>query len=133
MEKQFRLLLVDDQPRARQSLSAVLAIDFPQIKIFEASNGKEALLQAKTIDPDIVVMDVRMPECDGLEATRLIKAMDPGIKIILHSMYPEYQTAALLVGADAFITKGGPPEILVDTIDALLKPNSNSNSICDGA
>ncbi len=71
MEKQFRLLLVDDQSRARQSLSAVLAIDFPQIKIFEASNGKEALLQAKTIYPDIVVMDVRMPECDGLEANSL--------------------------------------------------------------
>jgi len=133
MEKQFRLLLVDDQSRARQSLSAVLAIDFPQIKIFEASNGKDALLQAKTIYPDIVIMDVRMPECDGLEATRLIKAMDPGIKIILHSMYPEYQTAALSAGADNFITKGGPPEILIETIATLLKPNSDSNSICDGA
>jgi DNA-binding NarL/FixJ family response regulator len=124
MEKPFRLLIVDDQPRARQSLSALLVIDFPQIKIFEASNGKEALGQVEAIHPDIVVMDVLMPELDGVSATRLIKAMYPRIKIILYSMYAEYQTTALTVGADAFITKGEPPEFLVTTITALVKSNS---------
>ena len=126
MEKKFRLLIVDDQPRARQSLSALLVIDFPQIIIFEASTGKEALHQVKTFSPDIVVMDVLMPEGDGIEVTRLLKAMHPQNKIILYSMYSEYQTAALSAGADAFITKGEPSKILIATIAALIKPKSDS-------
>ena len=73
MEKPFQLLIVDDQPRARQSLSALLVIDFPQIIIFQASNGKEAVNQVRINNPDIVIMDVLMPECDGLEATNLLK------------------------------------------------------------
>jgi DNA-binding NarL/FixJ family response regulator len=127
MEKPFRLLIVDDQPRARQSLGALLVIDFPQINIFEASNGNEALLKIKAIYPAIIIMDVVMPECDGIEATRLIKAMLPQTKIILYSMYSEYQTVAITAGADAFITKGEPSKNLVATIVALLKPDSDSN------
>jgi len=123
MEKPFRLLIVDDQPRARQSLSALLAIDFPQIKLYEASNGKEAFSQVETIHPDIVVMDVLMPELDGISATRLIKTMYPRLKIILYSMYAEYQSDALFAGADAFITKGEPPKSLIATITTLVKPN----------
>ena len=128
MEKQFRLLIVDDQPRARQSLNALLVIDFPQIDIFEASNGKEALRQVKDVQPDAIVMDVLMPECDGIAATRILKAINPQIKIILYSMYPEYKKAALSAGADAFITKGKPTKTLVDTIGFLINPNSDSIS-----
>ncbi len=133
MEKPFQLLIVDDQPRARQSLSALLVIDFPQIIIFQASNGKEAVNQVRINNPDIVVMDVLMPECDGLEATHLLKAVSPRIRIILYSMYPEYQTAALSAGADAFFTKGGPSKALVSTIAALIKPHEGTNPTCDGA
>ena len=128
MQKQFRLLIVDDQPRSRQSLSALLVIDFPQIDIFEAINGKEALRQVKVVQPDAIVMDVLMPECDGIEATRILKAINPQIKIILYSMYPEYKKAALSAGADAFITKGEPSKTLVDTIGSLINPNSDSIS-----
>ena len=128
MQKQFRLLIVDDQPRARQGLNALLVIDFPQINIFEASNGLEALRQVKIVQPDAVVMDVLMPECDGIEATRLLKAINPQIKIILYSMYPEYKKAALSAGADAFITKGDPSKTLVDTMWSLINPNSDSVS-----
>jgi two-component system response regulator YesN len=128
MQKQFRLLIVDDQPRARQSLNALLVIDFPQIDIFEASNGKEALRQVKVVQPDAIVMDVLMPECDGIEATRILKAINPQIKIILYSMYPEYKKAAMSAGADAFITKGDPSKTLVDTIGSLINPNSDSIS-----
>lgn len=127
MKTLFRLLIVDDQPRARQSLSALLVIDFPQIKIFEASNGKEALSQVETNHPDIVVMDVLMPELDGIAATRLIKTMRPQIKIILYSMYAEYQSDALIAGADAFITKGEPPKSMVAIIAALVKSDSDSS------
>jgi two-component system response regulator YesN len=128
MQKQFRLLIVDDQPRSRQSLSALLVIDFPQIDIFEASNGKEALCQVKVVQPDAIVMDVLMPECDGIEATRILKANNPQIKIILYSMYPEYKKAGFSAGADAFIMKGDPFKTLVDTIESLVNPNSDSIS-----
>ena len=128
MEKTFRLLIVDDQPRARQGLSALLVIDFPQINIFEASNGLEALRQVKVVRPDVVVMDVLMPECGGIEATRILKAINPHIKIILYSMYPDYKKAALSAGADAFITKGEPSKTLVDTIGSLINPISDSTS-----
>jgi DNA-binding NarL/FixJ family response regulator len=68
-------------------------------------------------------MDVLMPELDGIEATRLIKANEPRIKIILYSMYADYQKAALLAGADAFIMKGGPSKALSDIIAGFVKFN----------
>jgi DNA-binding NarL/FixJ family response regulator len=132
MEKTFQLLIVDDLPRARQSLNALLAIDFPKIKISEASNGMEALHQVSIGHPEVVVMDVLMPELNGIEATRLIKAIDPSIKIIIYSMYPDYQAAALFAGADAFIEKGEPSNTMVATIAALVKPYSESNPTCAG-
>jgi DNA-binding NarL/FixJ family response regulator len=128
MEKRFRLLIVDDQPRSRQSLSALLVIDFPHIEIFEASNGKEALRQVKVVQPDAIVMDALMPECDGMDATGVIKAIYPQIKIIIYSMYPEYKNAALSAGADVFIAKDEPSKILVDTIGSLINPNPDSIS-----
>lgn len=126
MEKPLRLLIVDDQPRARQGLAALLSIDFQQIEISEAADGKEALRQVETVYPDLVVMDLLMPEWDGIQTTRLIKALYPRTKIIIYSMYPEYRTAALGAGADAFVIKGEPSESLVATIMDLLRSNPDS-------
>jgi two-component system response regulator DegU len=124
MERSFRLLIVDDQLRARQSLRALLAIDFPQIELSEASNGIETLHQVEALRPDVVVMDVRMPEGNGIEATRSIKARYPLTRVILYSMYPEYQSEAQAAGADAFIVKGAPYGILVTTIADLVEARS---------
>jgi DNA-binding NarL/FixJ family response regulator len=132
MEQSFRLLIVDDQPRTRQSLSALLVIDFPQIQLSEASNGKETLHQVETLRPDVVVMDVRMPGGDGIEATRSIKARHPLTKVILYSMYAEYQSEALAAGADAFIVKGEPSGTLVTAIANLVKANPASGRIRRG-
>jgi DNA-binding NarL/FixJ family response regulator len=127
MEQLFRLLIVDDQPRTRQSLSALLVIDFPQIELSEAPDGNEALRQVEAIHPDIVVMDVRMPGGDGIEATRSIKALYPLTKVILYSMYAEYQSVALAAGADAFIVKGEPSGALVAAIAGLAKAKTASS------
>jgi DNA-binding NarL/FixJ family response regulator len=132
METLFRLLIVDDQSRARQSLSALLMIDFPEIELSEASDGKEALRQVEAIHPDIVVMDVLMPGGDGIEATRSIKAHYPLTKVILYSMYAEYQSAALAAGADAFIMKGEPSETLVAAIAGLAKAKTPSSRSHEG-
>ena len=132
MEQPFRLLIVDDQSRARQSLSALLVIDFPQIELSEAPDGKEALRQVEAIHPDIVVMDVLMPGGDGIEATRSIKAHYPLTKVILYSMYAEYQSVALAAGADAFIVKGEPSGTLVTAIAGLAKAKTASSRSHEG-
>lgn len=112
----IRVLVADDEPRARQSLRALLTTQ-PQVALIaEATNGQEALDQVNRHHPDVVLLDVRMPELDGLETTRRIKARWPGTRVIVHSMYPEYRAEALAAGADAFIIKGDPPDELLRLI-----------------
>lgn len=112
----LRVLVADDEPRARQSLRALLTTQPQVLLITEATNGQEALDQVDRHHPDVVLLDVRMPELDGLEATRRIKARWPGTRVIVHSMYPEYRAEALAAGADAFIVKGDPPDELLRLI-----------------
>jgi len=112
----IRVLVVDDQPRARQSLKALLRT-LPQVsELCEAADGQEALRLIEESRPDVVLMDVRMPEMDGLQTTRLIKTRWPQVKVILLSMYGEYMTQALEAGADAFVGKGEPPGTLLATL-----------------
>jgi DNA-binding NarL/FixJ family response regulator len=120
MVKGIQILIVDDQPRARQGLRALLST-VPQVKgIREASNGQEALQIAIESEPDVVLMDVVMPTMDGLEATRQIKAQHPAIKVIVLSMYGDYQEKARAAGADAFVTKGEPPTKLLKMLETLM-------------
>jgi YesN/AraC family two-component response regulator len=119
MDKKIRILVVDDQTRARQSLRALFST-LPQVReIQEAADGQEAVLQAVESQPDIVVMDIVMPRMDGLEAARQIKVRFPAIKIILLSMYGDFQAKATAAGADAFVTKGEPPGNLIATLERL--------------
>ena len=113
MSKTLRVLIVDDQPRARQSLQALLATKFQPLEMHEAANGAEAMKSVEEWLPDIVLMDARMPELDGIEATRRIKRQRPRLTVIVLSMYAEYKSDALAAGADGFITKGEPPERLL--------------------
>ncbi len=111
-----RLLIVDDRLRSREGLQALLATQ-PAIEIAgEASDGQEALRLVEVCRPDVVLMDVRMPAMDGLEATRRIKGRWPSVKVIILTMYPVHQAEALAAGADAFLVKGCPAEKLLATI-----------------
>jgi DNA-binding NarL/FixJ family response regulator len=112
----IRVLVADDEPRARQSLRALLTTQPHVLLIAEAANGREALDLVARDHPDVVLLDVRMPELDGLETARQIKAHWPGIRVIVHSMYPEYRAEALAAGADAFVVKGDPPDELLRLI-----------------
>jgi len=87
--------------------------------IREAALGKEAIRLIQEAQPDVVLMDVRMPEVDGLQVTRLIKARWPQVKVIVLSMYAEYAADAAKVGADAFVCKGEPPEKLLATLQVV--------------
>ena len=120
-----RILICDDEPRARQALKAllltreVISNDKSSAKIYvvgEARNGHEAVQLVKTILPEVVVIDACMPGMDGLEATRFIKKNWPQVRVIVLTMYPDQQVAALAAGADAFLLKGCLAETLIETI-----------------
>jgi DNA-binding NarL/FixJ family response regulator len=129
MEQCIRLLIADDAPRSRAGLRALLTTlglgvlqesqgeAGPQVEVVgEAVNGQEALRLVEERQPDLVLMDARMPVMDGLEATQLIKDRWPEIKVVVLTMYPAYRAEALAAGADAVLVKGCPPEKLLEAI-----------------
>jgi CheY-like chemotaxis protein len=121
MTERLRILIVDDQERARKSLRALLSTWARVPEMHEAGDGREAVRLAEQLRPDLVLMDVRMPEVDGLEATRQIKARWPDVKVVVLSMYVESQDEALAAGADAFVGKGEASAALLGVLTALLK------------
>ena len=102
-----RILIVEDNAFFLQFLKEALHSRFPSIDILEAANGEEALLQIKTLPPDAIFMDLRLPGENGLELTRKIKAQYPNISIVILTNYdlPEYREAAHQSGADHFLSK----------------------------
>jgi len=121
VQKPIRVLIVDDQPRARKSLMALLST-WPQVcEVQEAGNGREALQMVQELQPDVVLMDVRMPELNGLQATAQIKLLWPQVKVIVLSMYAEYQLEALSAGADAFVAKDEAPRTLLKVLAGMVE------------
>jgi DNA-binding NarL/FixJ family response regulator len=116
----MRIVIADDQKRTRQSLKALLSASLPGTEILEAADGAEALRVVEDTHPDLVVMDIRMPEVDGITATRGIKSRWPDIRVLALSLYPGLQEAALAAGADVFVSKGESPERLMCAISSLL-------------
>ena len=97
----IRILAVDDDPRFRGFLKEILSAE-PNIEIIgEAVDGAEAIHKAEELNPDLILMDVRMPKMNGLKATRQLKEKMPELKIIILTIYDmdEYREAAKAVGA----------------------------------
>lgn len=119
--KPIAVLIVDDQPRARDSMKALLSTCSWIGEVREASNGREAVERVGRFKPDVVLIDVRMPEIDGPKAILLTKALWPQVKIIALSLYPEHRRDALAAGADAFVAKGDASEKLLGTLEGIVK------------
>lgn len=129
----IRVVLAEDQPMVRAGFRSLLD-SRPDIEVVgEAASGSEALEQVRAHRPDVAVMDVRMPEMDGLEATRRITT-DPGLKqtrvlVLTTFEFDEYVFGALDAGASGFLLKGGEPADLIQAIqviaagEALLAPS----------
>jgi len=135
----IRVLIADDHSLVRAGFQSVLSIESDITVVGEARNGAEAVALARTEAPDVVLMDIRMPEMDGLEATRLITS-DPGLRrtrvVVLTTFdLDEYVFGALKAGASGFLLKGAEPPVLIEAVrtvargDALLEPGATRRLI----
>ena len=128
----LRILIADDQALVRAGFRMILEVEDDLEIVGEAVDGSQAVAMAKELEPDVVLMDIRMPEMDGIEATRLITGEDDdsGPRVLMLTTFDlnEYVYEALRAGASGFLLKDVPPEQLAAGIrvvaagDALLSP-----------
>jgi DNA-binding NarL/FixJ family response regulator len=126
----IRALLADDQAMVRAGFRMILEAESDIDVAGEAADGEQAVFEAKRLRPDVVLMDVRMPKLDGIEATRRVRdATEARVLVLTTFDLDEYVYGALRAGASGFLLKDAPPEQLVDAIrvvaagDALLAPS----------
>ncbi len=127
--RRLRILLADDHATSRKGLRALLAT-YPSTQVIcEATNGHEAVQLVEETEPDVVVMDIRMPLLDGLEATRRIKARWPAVKVVALTANASNRAQVLAAGADEFLVKGCPAE---DLFQAILCEQATKDLEADG-
>jgi DNA-binding NarL/FixJ family response regulator len=126
----IRVLVADDHSMVRAGFRMLLTGEQDIEVVAEASNGLEAVAKTKLLNPTVVLMDIRMPEIDGIEATRRILAANSAARILILTTFglDEYIYEALCVGASGFMLKDDPPEQLIAAVrtvavgNALLSP-----------
>ena len=124
-----RLLIADDHELVRDGYQRMLSRE-PDLEVIgEASNGREAVELCRELGPDLVLMDVRMPEMDGLEATRTIKVEFPNVSVLVVTTYenPDYLFEAIEAGAAGYVLKDAPKRQLIDAIRRTLNGESPLN------
>jgi DNA-binding NarL/FixJ family response regulator len=114
----IRLVLVDDQAAVRQGLRMRLLLEPDMAVVGEASNGKEALALVQQLCPDVVLMDIEMPEMDGISATAVLHTIAPQSVVVILSIHDDSLTRARAhkAGARAFVEKRGSMEALLISI-----------------
>jgi DNA-binding NarL/FixJ family response regulator len=136
-EPRIRVLIVDDDNLMRAGLRGVLASDQAIEVVGEAADGNEASYRTRLLRPDVVLMDVRMPDLDGISATRDLLAGFPEVKVVILTTFEQddYIFGALNAGASGFLLKRTSPEELIAAIhiiaagDSLLSPSVTSRVI----
>ena len=138
--KDIRILLVDDHEIVRNGLRRMLELEEDIKVVGDCADADEAFFQVEMLSPDIVLMDIKMPERDGVETARLLKEKQPACEIIMLTMYDEYLTQAIEAGAVGYLLKDVKRDDLVRAIRAVyhgrLFPNQGlskfTSSIKDG-
>ncbi len=126
MKTPIKLLLVDDHPIVRRGVASCLAKE-PGVQVIgEAANGQDALKKVRELNPDIVLMDVDMPQMDGLAVTQVLRKEMPHIKVLMLSMYrdTDYILRILQSGAVGYILKDAPADELVRAIETVYSGES---------
>jgi len=126
----IRVLLADDQTMVREGFRMILEAQEDIEVVGEASNGREAVSMTRELEPDVVLMDIRMPDLDGLEATRLLLSGPQRVRVLILTTFDidEYVYAALKAGASGFLLKDSPRGQLLNAVrivaagDELLDP-----------
>jgi DNA-binding NarL/FixJ family response regulator len=122
----IRILLVDDQDLFRQGLAALLELEEDLTIVAQASNGNEAIAQAAATQPDVILMDIRMPVCDGVTATTAIHQQFPWMRILVLTTFDEdeYIWQSLQAGASGYLLKSTPSGQLATAIRTLHQGHS---------
>ncbi|MFS0781121.1 response regulator [Bacillus sp. 1P06AnD] len=123
------IVIVDDHPIVRKGLSVFLQSIRDMEVIGEASGGREAIVMASELKPDVIVMDVTMSDLDGIEATKQIKSMQPQVKVLILTSYGEkdFVIPALESGADGYLLKENDPSAIANAVRGL----SNGDQMLD--
>jgi DNA-binding NarL/FixJ family response regulator len=127
-DNMIRVLLVDDQPVVRRGLRVRFQLEPDMQVIGEASTGSEALTLAQILTPDVVLMDIEMPDMDGIEATVALRTVVPQSIVVILSIHTDRQTRmkAQAAGAVAFVEKRGTTDILLSAIRQAVGRTGNS-------
>ncbi|WP_223595279.1 response regulator [Neobacillus bataviensis] len=117
----IKLMLVDDHAVLRDGLKNILDMETDIEVVAEAVNGNDAIAKVKEEQPDVILMDINIPEKNGIEATSIIKQLYPSVKILMLTMYDhdEYFMSAIREGADGYLLKDAPSQQVVDAIRAV--------------
>lgn len=117
------VLAVDDHPLIREGIAALVSKETDMRLVGEAANGREAVEQFRLLNPDVVLMDLQMPEMDGIDALIAIREKSPSAKVIVLTTYAGDALAqrALIAGAQAYVLKGSVRKELIDTIRAVYR------------
>jgi DNA-binding NarL/FixJ family response regulator len=123
------ILIVEDHEAVRKALRDWLGVEFPSCRVIEATSGEEAIALVRVEPPHLVVMDIRLPGINGIEATRQIKAALPFTQIVMLTIHTNdiYRIDAGVAGASAYITKQKMYCELVPTLAALLANSANEH------
>ena len=125
-QPQIRILLVDDQALFREGLRMLLSMNSELDIVGEAGDGESAIRQASALKPDVILMDLKMPRLDGVEATRRLHTTEPDSRIIILTTFDddEYVFEGLRAGAVGYLLKDAPSEKLIEAIRAAAKGES---------
>lgn len=119
--KKIRLAIADDHKIFRNGLKATLEDNADFDLVLEASNGKQLIAQLATVKPDVILMDIKMPEMDGIQTTAIVKQHYPQIKVLALSMFNEdkYIVDMMKAGASGYLLKNAEPEEITEAISTV--------------
>lgn len=114
----IKLAIADDYQVFREGVTVIVGLEDDMEFIFEAENGEELLQKLEVQQPDVILMDFKMPVMDGMKATRLVKEKYPAIKVIIISMYEDEKFVSSFkeCGADGYLLKNAEPDEIISMI-----------------